>query len=266
MNLKFVLVCFCAFILNIGYTAFAQDIFHGRSKPEKYMDGKLSSVQNISEKTVGGYPIVNLGSEFNYGYSKVYQSSNVRVDLGSLIIYSDVNKIHSLTLEVIANLEQGNMSDWLDEPCKRDDMLWKRSIGRSFRDVNCVTVNHFVGHFVNPTGEFQLILADLKGDGYQFAPTVIRVAFTRYMPGGRVLSYIVTINPELYGVRRESSTLWGTNGWHKNLINKDPEKLKLLEKIKTWSIDVQDKMDKAFGKDLDAFKNLKPIKSYLSGN
>jgi hypothetical protein len=29
---------------------------------------------------------------------------------------------------------------------------------------------------------------------------------------------------------------------------------------------VQDKMDKAFDKDLDAFKNLEPIKSYLSGN
>ena len=92
MNRKFALVCFCAFILNIGYTAFAQDIFHGRSKPEKYMEGKLRSVQNISEKTIGGYPIVNLGSEFNYGYSKVYQSGNVRIDLGRLIIFSDVKK------------------------------------------------------------------------------------------------------------------------------------------------------------------------------
>lgn len=266
MNLKSFLVFCWVFGFNICYTAFAQDIFQGRSKPEKYIDGKLSSLKNISEKTIGGYPLINLGSEFDYGYSRVYQSDIVRIDLGRLILFSDVNKTHSLTLEVVANLEQGNMSDWLDEPCKRDDLLWKRSVGRSFKDVNCVTINHIVGYFINPTGEFQLILADLKNDGYQFAPTVIRVTFTRYMPGGRLLSYIVTINPEIYGIKREASTLWGANGWHKNLINKDTEKLKLIEKIKAWSIDVQDKMDKAFAKDIDAFKKLKPINSYLSSN
>ena len=161
------------------------------------------------------------------------------------------------------NLAQTNMSGWIDQPCKREDIIWSRSIGRSINDVNCATINHRVNYAVNPTGDFQQLLALANDQGFQFSPTVIEVKFTRYSQGGRWLSYTVIINPEQFGVRLDLTTPWGANSWHKMFISRDPKKVEFIERLKLWATDAQNKMDAALNKEIGAFQNLKSLMEYL---
>lgn len=167
---------------------------------------------------------------------------------------------------MIANISYGGNSNdwWSEEPCKRDNFLWKNATDKSFHDVNCVSINHTVGYMVNPGGEFDELLAQMKAQDIQFAPTVLRATFTRYTRGGRYLSYVVDLNPEHFGVERDDTVPWAANSWHKDRIHSDPKKVAVLDGIKRWATDVQKRMDAAFNKEADAFKNLKSIRAYLN--
>jgi len=166
--------------------------------------------------------------------------------------------------DVTANLGQAQMSDWIDNPCKRDDILWKRSLGGQISNLNCVTINHLINYFVNPSGEFQQVAVWAKDEGISFPPTAIRVTFTRYSSGGKRLVYAVDINPEQYGVDRDATTPWGSNGWYKDFITRDQKKVEFMERLKKWASDVQDRMDIAYGKDPKAFSDMQSIDIYLT--
>ncbi len=141
--------------------------------------------------------------------------------------------------------------------------MWKRSVGKAFTSVNCVSINHIVNYFVRPTGEFQQMLVWFNDQGIDVPPTIVRVEFTRYAPNTRRLVYRVDINPEHYGIARDATGVWGANGWHKNFISRDQKKVDFIENLKKWAIDVQDRMDNAFDKDARAFSNLKTLTAYL---
>ncbi|BCO26329.1 hypothetical protein MIZ03_1209 [Rhodoferax lithotrophicus] len=250
--------------LLMAASASSQDLFVKKSLFSQY-EPATEKFQKIDTKnTVGDYPILKIGEEMQLMYSKVNYSTGVVVPLGRVAMFSERNKKYLVGLDITANLQQTNMSDWTDTPCKRENYLWKRSIGGEFKDVNCVTINHLVSFFSTPTGEFQQILVSMKDAGVEIPPTVLRTTFTRYEANGRRLVYVVDVNPEQYGVDRDATTPWGSNGWYKDFISRDPQRVEFLARLKKWAIDVQDRMDSAFKKDAKAFADLKPIHDYLT--
>lgn len=244
-------------------SAIAQDIFVKKSLFSQF-EPAIEKNQIINDgHTIGDYPLLPIGEKTRVVFIKVNYSTGVSIPLGRVVMFSEKNKKLLHAIETTANLEQGPSNDWVDTPCKREDYLWKSSVGGVFKDINCVSINHFVNYFVNPTGEFQQIAALAKFEDLQIPPTIIRVTFTRYSGGGKRLVYIVDINPEQYGVQRDATTPWGSNGWHKDFVTRDSKKIWFLENLKIWALDVQSRMDRAFEKDKSAFLDIRPLSSYF---
>ncbi len=256
----FLLVTLSSLII---YDASAQDLFARKSAFSQW-ESAVEKSQVVTERnSVGGYPVLKVDEEMRALFSKVNYSTGVTVPLGRVYLAAQKEKKFFAAIDITGNLAQAASPDWKDEPCKREDFLWKRSVGKAFTSVNCASINHHVNYFVKPTGEFQQMLVWFNDQGIEVPPTVIRVAFTRYAPDTRRLVYLVDINPEHYGIARDATGVWGANGWHKNSISRDQKKVDFVENLKKWAIDVQDRMDNAFEKDARAFSNLKTLNAYL---
>lgn len=258
------LTAMCLLSVMAG-TCFAQELFakKGMFLPFEATTEKLQKI--TTKNTIGGYPILLLNDEMRLMLSRVTYSTGVVAPLGRAVIISTKNKKFLTALDTTANLESSNSSDWTDTPCKREDFLWKRSTGLSIKDVNCVSINHRVNFFVSPTGDFQQIYRTLKDEDVEIPPTTLTVAFTRYRPNGQRLVYIVEVNPEIYGLERDATTIWGSSGWYKDFVTRDSKKVEFIERLKKWATDVQDRMDNAFKKDARAFLDLKSLDEYLIG-
>jgi len=244
--------------------AHAEEMFVKKSFFSQYeaVVEERQPLNNVS--TVGGYPILDVGEELTHLLSNVSDSTGVAVKMGRTVLFAVKDGKHHVSIDMLANLERGNMSNWTDDPCKRDDFIWKRSTGGKFSDVNCVSINHVVDYFVRPTGRFQQVVVWAQREKVEIPPTIVRVIFTRLGDGGRYLRYVVDINPELYGITRDSTTPWGSNGWYKDFIGEHKDRVEFVERLKSWATDVQDAMDEAFKKNKNAFDQVKPINEYLS--
>jgi hypothetical protein len=261
MKSKLLLIVISSITSLFPFATHAQDLF------VNYEPVKLELFQKIlSTNTIGNYPILPIGGNWQFMHSRKYESTGVAtpVNLGELFaIDIRENKMYA-DIKMNVNLNQGNMGDWTDEPCKRDNFLYKRSVGGKFTNVNCATINHVVGYYVEPTGVFQQLVVKLSNNGTELTPTVIRVTFTRYTNSGRRLVYEININPENFGIARDSTKVWGSNSWHKEFLDTDPKKRGFINNLIKWVDATQDNIDAAFSKKQDAFVNLKSLAFYLN--
>lgn len=221
-----------------------------------------------SSSTMGGYPLLKLGGDLGLMHLKLSHltgaASGIPLGNATLVDFRE-NKFFA-SIDMQGNLENGRASDWTDEPCKRNDMLWKRSTGGAVSRVNCATINHNTKFFTNPTGDFQQYLVKIREMKVEIPPTVIRIEFTRYSDNGRRLVYAVRINPEMFGFDRDAEPVWGANSWHKAFSEKDPKKTAFIVALSRWAEAVQDKMDEAFERNQNAFDNIPPITNFVSNS
>ena len=240
----------------------AQDLFANLEPVKLDFFVKIDKTSNIA-----GYPFLPIGGDWLYIHSSKYNSTGLAapVPLASFYALDIRQKNAYAVINMQANLGGGNMGDWADEPCKRDDYLYKRSIGGKFTNVNCATIGHVVDYFGSgATGVFQQLLVNVRNKGIELIPTVVRVTFTRYSNNGRRLVYEISINPEYFGIARDASTPWGSNSWHKAFIESDPKKTEFISNLKKWVDATQDRMDDAFSKKQNAFDGLQALDYYLN--
>ena len=209
---------------------------------------------------------MNLGNQWGLTYAKTSFSTGSASGLPLANVFAiDIrNKKLFAAIDIQANLAQMSMSDWIDEPCKRDDFIWKRSIGGAFKNINCASISHRVNYFVTPTGYFQQILGSLRSAEVDITPTVVEVEFTRYTNNGRRLKYRIQINPEEFGVERDASNLWGANSWHRAFIQKDKKKTEFIVSLTRWAEEIQNRIDNAFEKNQGAFQGMPEFMSYFN--
>lgn len=243
-------------------TGLSRELFDGRkATPHGFLDP-------LEERsTAGGYPIVPTGDQQQILHLEVTSSTGVGsgLPLGRAHIISARNSALSTAIDMQVNLEQDiYIGEPTDDPCKRDDFLWKRSTGGRFRDMNCASINYMVNFFKNPRGIFQQYLVYARENSLDIPPTVLYVEFSRFQTTGRTLRFKVYINPEQYGFARDNETVWGAATWHKSFIARDPAKVAFVEKLSRWATDVQNRIDKAFNKDRDAYAGLPPLSAYFA--
>lgn len=245
----------------ISATSFSQELFIKEKSPD------LSMLSEITTKnTVGGYPIPNIGYPLKFAVANVSYSTGTGsgVPLGTLSLLSFENDKFILALDIKSNLnELSSVGDWTDEPCKREDYIYKRSTGGVFRNINCLSINHHVNFLKNPKGKYQQLLRELREKNIVIPATVIAVQLTRYSDRGRRLQYTFFINPEFYGLKAEDETIWGANGWHHTVIKKDPLKIDFIEKLKIWGNKFQDQMNNAFSKEPSPLEQGLDLRSFI---
>ena len=240
----------CAMI--ICHSVLAADVFPGYA-PRKFTPADPLEV----DANIGGYPIWQ--GEKNWKLFALLPSNSTGtaspVPMGQARVFQTEDKKLISVMQVYANLSEGAASDWTDEPCKREDLLFKASLGGAFRDINCVTINHITGFLNNPGDSWATLYSLLKEEGVEVPPTVLRLTFTRYSSNLRRLVVTLTINPEVVGFQRETES-WGRSPWHKTQAFKDPVKKQFIEALADWGTKFAKQMDVAFDKKADAFANI----------
>ena len=254
------LLCLC--ILCGSQLAFSADVFIG-NQPRPFTVGDKLEI----DATIGGYPIWQ--GENKWRMLAILRSDSTgtaaSIPLGQLRVFQAEDKKLVSVLQVSGNLTGGSSSDWTDEPCKREDLLFKSSIGGKFQNVNCVTINHYTGFLSNPDASWATLYALLKEQDIEVPPTVLRFSFTRYSSNSRRLVVTLTINPELAGFSRETES-WGRNAWHKSQAFNDPAKKKFIDALGVWALQFAKQMDVAFDKQKDAFSNINSWRSVIVDN
>ncbi len=253
--MKFLLSLFALLICNC---AAAVDLFDG-SQPRSFsLADRLAS-----DATIGGYPIWQAEGKWRIANISKFSSggSAMPVPLGVLDVFQTDEKKFVAVMRVTANLAQASAGDWTDSPCKRDDMLFKATIGGSFANVNCVTINHISGFPGNPSGKAAELFAFFKEQGVEVPPTVIQVTFTRYTNNLRRLEVLLYVNPELAGFARDGETLWGRSSWHKSQSVNDSDKKRFIGTLSEWALRFGKQMDFAFEKKVDAFAGVESWRS-----
>ncbi len=169
------LILICAVLAS--QAAVAADVFNG-SQPRAFnLADKLEPDANI-----GGYPIWQ--GEKKWRLFDIIRRESTGggdiVPLGDVRLFQTEGKVFIAVMTVSANLATGRASDWTDEPCKRDDLLFKASLGGKISNVNCVTINHITGYPGNPGGRGAELFSLMKEQGVETPPTVLQFTFTRY--------------------------------------------------------------------------------------
>lgn len=170
-------LCVLCSIIVFPMASFAQELFSGRNP------ASFSFLQEVlPTQTIGGYPMLDIGGAWKLVHLKTTYSTGTAsgLPLGNTYMVDIRDNKFFAAFEMQGNLESMSMIDWVDEPCKRDDFLWKRSTGGQFRDINCATINHHTNYFTSPTGTFQKYLAQFRQIGLEIPPTILRIDFTRY--------------------------------------------------------------------------------------
>jgi hypothetical protein len=174
---------------------------------------------------VGRYPIWQGENKWQiFEISARDSAGGSSVTLGDVRVFQAENKKLFATMLTSGNLTNSSMTDWLDEPCKRDDLLFKASIGGKFSNINCITINHFTRYLSNPSGQSAKLYAYWKDQGVDIPPTVLNISVTRYGSSGRLLVVQLNINPELFGFPRDAEPEWGRSSWHISQSANDPKK------------------------------------------
>ncbi|MGQ0709043.1 MAG: hypothetical protein ACT4NV_04770 [Rhodoferax sp.] len=229
------------------------ELFTGwTNEPKMYQVGEPLEMGAM----IGGYPVWNGEGKWRVVEVKKTSTTGTGTAMGELSAFQTEGGKFVASLWTYANLAQSNSGDWTDEPCKREDYLFKASLGGVFRDVNCVSINHIVKYPGNPGGKQADLYAMLKAEGVDTPPTVLRVIWTRYSSGSRKLVHSLTINPELAGFSRESEAEWGRNSWHKAQVANDPAKKKFIEDLSAWALTFAKQMEPAFRQQKDAFQSI----------
>jgi hypothetical protein len=239
-----------ACLVAVTGVAMAGELFTGwTNEPKGYpLAGPLEA-----EALIGGYPVWKGEGKWRVVELKKSYTTGTSTSMGELTAFQTENGKFIGFLSVYANLAQSNSGDWTDEPCKRDDYLFKASLGGVFKDVNCVSLNHIVRYPGNPSGKQAELFALTKAEGIDTPPTVLRLTWTRYSNSSRRLQYTLTINPELAGFARDSEPEWGRNSWHKSQVANDQAKKKFVDDLSAWAVGFAKQMEPAFKKQTDAF-------------
>lgn len=248
-------------IALVVQNSFAADVFDRYEPRTHHLLDRLEA-----NATIGGYPIWNGEGKWRLIEIKRYDSTGTAksVPMGRVTVIQTENKQFVAAMDVNANLAQGSASDWTDEPCKRDDLLFKASLGGAIKNINCVTINHLANYLQNPNGKLAEAFAEVSSQGVEIPPTVLLITATRYTDNLRRLQVKLALNPEIEGFERARES-WGRNPWHKSQALKDPKKRAFIDGLGVWSMSFAKAMDHAFEKDLNAFASISSWRKHGSG-
>lgn len=249
MKSRLFALCIAGFFT--AQAAHAAELFVNEKPREFLLADKLET-----NATIGGYPIWNGEGKWRLIELTKSESSGgaAPIPLGAAGFFQTEGKQFVAAMQVRANLRTGN-GFWIDEPCKREDMLFKLQLAGG-REDNCVTINHITRYMSNPGGKLLEVYALFKEQGIEIPPTVLNIVLTRNATSQRKLVFSIWINPELAGFARETEPEWGRNPWNKAQSLSDPKKKQYIDALSQWATNFAKKMNDGLNQKPDAFADV----------
>lgn len=244
----------------LSTAAFAAELFPNLQPRQYALADKLES-----DATIGGYPIWIGEGKWRLGELARSDSTGnaASVALGKATFFQTEGKNLVAVMEVFSNLQAGS-GYWVDEPCKRDDMLFKLQMAGGKED-NCVTINHITRYMSNPGGKAAEAYALFKEQGIEIPPTMLQVRLTRNATSLRKLMITLWLNPEVLGLPREPEPEWGRNPWNKTMSYSNPAKKQLIDALVVWATKFGKQMDEGLKQKPDAFVGIPSWRTVLDG-
>ena len=121
-----------------------------------------------------------------------------------------------------------------DNPCKREDTLYRNPYDSGGTVVNCLLVNHLVRYLRTASkGVFADMREWLGKEGVELPWTMLNATFAQNQPR-RYLTVHITINPGLRGLESTASN-WVSNPFHRTLIGRDEARDRYVKEFIAWS-------------------------------
>ena len=139
-------------------------------------------------------------------------------------------------------------SHWEDEPCKRDDTLFRRDLGRNpGYQQNCLLVNHIVNIYSKaPSGIYAEAYTWLRRHNVQTPVDVVVEAAVTRIEVGEYLTVRHRFNPEAFGCRAGRTVTWASSAWHPKAIVKDEQRMRFANSVIEWGKALQSRVDADF--------------------
>lgn len=229
-----------ALILSLSNAAFAADLFTGWGmNPREFKLGDPLE----SDAAIGGYPVWQGEGKWRItDIVKRTSNGSVGIPFGDLLAFQTENKQLVMAMYTSATIggTDRNMF-WTDDPCKREDLLFKHGNSASRSGFNCVTINHIVGYMSNPSGKSAEAVALIHEQGGLVPSTILRIDF-RQTRGSQYYMMSLDINPEIVGFKPETGTSWGISPWNKLYAFNDPAKRKFIDDLGAWAVTLSQRM------------------------
>jgi hypothetical protein len=235
-------------LLLLSICAYSSELFPNRQPKQFSIADQLEN-----DATIGGYQVWNGEGKWRL-YELTRTESLRQTPLGTAALFQTENKKFVAAMEVYANLESAS-GYWTEEPCKREDMLFKKQLAGGRQD-NCVTINHITRYMSNPSGKGIELYAMFKEQGVEFPPTALQIKITRNGTSSNKLAYTIYVNPEILGFPSEPEPNWSRNPWNKTMAYNDPAKKQFIDDLSTWALNFAKQMDDALRQKPDALSNI----------
>ncbi len=214
---------------------------------ELFINGKLRPISPGSlitqNDTIGGYPIYQDDGRWTFVSGRESEStgSSQPIKMGTILLDYKEGTYLLARQSITASVSTGGLnSHWTGSPCSGEH-IYTRNKGSGTND-NCLTINPFI---INIGSK----------------PTIFfNITSTNTASNGRYYKLTVYINAELLGLRDT-----GTGDWSKEEIKYKPHKQEIINRLISWSEQLQDGSIKAldYSKPQDVYNKMPSLMSLL---
>ena len=134
---------------------------------------------------------------------------------------------------------------WTDEPCRRDDTLYKVDRSSGLQQF-CALLNHRVNAQANAPEWLRAAWIELDRQHIKVPEPFFGVYIWRFGPGSHFVHVEYLFNPEVDGIAPSRSADWRSNGWHRNVIHSDPQKVKYAFELRQWTDAIMPLIERSF--------------------
>lgn len=183
------------------------------------------------------------------------------------IVQGDISRPRSRIVNVfLAQVEAGKLRNavwaatvlesragpfnWVQEPCRKDDTLFRLNLADDtshgeYAHHNCLIVEHWVRRLApNAPGILKEASAWLaQGNVEVPVPLLIAATVTR-TERREFIRATYLFNPQAFGCSAPRSRSSADSPWHRNFIERDPQRVRFVESVTAWGKFVQYQFDK----------------------
>lgn len=140
----------------------------------------------------------------------------------SALLIRDRDGEYDTRIRVFGSLASSRGQGWSNEPCKKDDALYKNTFNSTYSHPECLLIDF---HLPDPNNN----ISDIR----------LSATYSKYLWGDfLVVTYFV--NPRLRGITTSHSSVRKNSEWHKDRIHLSKEKSDYLERFKGWALSSAD--------------------------
>jgi hypothetical protein len=136
-------------------------------------------------------------------------------------------------LYIVTNMS-GKAYKWIDEPCKKSNVIYSNNYGTDIYNQKCLTIN--LNTFLEGSSKVQSELRNFFADRkVQYPAIMLNTTYSEYSTSGNYVTVSNYIFPSNFGMSISGGTPLASNPWSAELYKSDPKKVEFISQLTKWS-------------------------------